>query len=80
MKFVGEHIEPIDTKYLIIDEDGFDLYGMPKKSSKDQIPRDEKDKVLHLTHFINTISKYLNLFDSSKTVNDEKFQCLYTIF
>ncbi len=40
MKFVGEHIEPIDTKYLIIDEEGFDLYGLPKKSGKDQIPRD----------------------------------------
>jgi hypothetical protein len=30
MKFVGENIEPIETKYLIFDEEPVNIFGMYK--------------------------------------------------
>lgn len=33
-----------------------------------------------MTHFINTIGKYLNLFDKSKELTDDKFQNLSAVF
>lgn len=33
-----------------------------------------------MTHFINTIGKYISLFDQNKTLTDDKFQNLYTVF
>jgi hypothetical protein len=46
-----------------------------------KIPKKEEvEKALHLTHFINVISKYLNLFDDKNNFSDEKFDYLQSLF
>ena len=42
--------------------------------------KDEVEKALHLTHFINVISKYLNLFDDKNSFSEEKFEYLQSLF
>lgn len=42
MKFVGENIEPIETKYMILDDEPVNIFGMTKKVSNDQQTLAEK--------------------------------------